>query len=275
MFLFLAACVAAFPAWAEAPMRIVSLSGSLTEIVAELGLADRLVGVDRSSLRPVEATRRLPKVGGPRSVSVESVLAVSPTVVVAYEDVQPAETLPRLGSLGVKVVAARRLSTVDGAKEKIRTLAEGLGRAERGREILDAIDRNLVWPAGKPEPARRLRAVFIYTMGNGPLMVSGSGTGAEALMAAAKVDNAVTGFTDYRPLNAEALAAADPDIVILLDRALERIGGRDGLAAMPGMRESGALRDGRIVVDDESAYIGMGPSIGAAVRTLREAAYGR
>ncbi len=272
---FLAFFLAIPSASAEPPMRIVSLSGSLTEIVADLGLADRLVGVDRSSLRPVEVTRRLPKVGGPRSVSVESVLAVSPDAVVCYDEVQPAETLSRLKSLGVKVVTTRRHATVEGALRKIQDLAEGLDREEKGRELTAAIARDVAWPEGKPEPARRLRGVFIYTMGNGPLMVSGTGTGAEALMAAAKVDNAVSGFSDYRPLNAEALAAADPDVVIILSRALERIGGREALAAMPGLRESGAIRDNRIVVDDESAYIGMGPMLGAAVRTLRETAYGR
>ena len=71
------------------------------------------------------------------------------------------------------------------------------------------------------------------------------------------------------------MVAADPDVVIILKRALARVGGLDGLLAMPGMKESGAVRNGRIVVDDDAAYIGLGPTIGATVRRLREAAYGR
>ncbi len=256
-------------------MRIVSLSGSLTEVVVDLGLADRLVAVDRSSQLPAEVTRKLPKVGGPRSVSVESVLAVSPTVVVCYADVKPAETMSLLQGLGVKVVAVPRAATVAGAREKIRIVAEGLGRGDQGRDLLAGIDRDLAWPEALPRPAKPLRGLFIYTMGNGPLMVAGRNTGAEAVMAAAMVDNAVVGFADYRPLNAEALVAADPDVVIILKRALARVGGLDGLLAMPGMKESGAVRNGRIVVDDDAAYIGLGPTIGATVRRLREAAYGR
>ncbi|MBN2752286.1 MAG: hypothetical protein JXQ84_06210, partial [Rhodospirillaceae bacterium] len=58
---------------AATPVRIVSLSGSLTEIVVHLGFGDQLVGVDRSSLRPPDVVRRLPRVGSPRAVSIESV----------------------------------------------------------------------------------------------------------------------------------------------------------------------------------------------------------
>ncbi len=274
----MAVCALAIAPLARAepsPMRIVSLSGSLTEIVAELGFADRLVGVDRSSLRPPELVRRLPKVGSPRSVSIESVLAVSPTMVIAYDDMQPTETLAKLGDLGVVVILVMRRSSVESAREKVLRVAEGLGVPEKGQALVAAIDRDLAWPSGKPKPDRRLRALFIQTMGNGPLMVAGGNTAAEALMAVAEVDNAVHGFEAYRPLNPEAAAAANPDVIIILRRALERVGGEEGLAAMPGLGEPPAICEHRIVIADDSAFIGLGPTTGASVRHLREAVYGR
>jgi len=272
-----AVCVCAMPvaAWAGAPMRIVSLSGSLTEVVARLGFAENLVGVDRSSLRPRAVVAVLPKVGSPRSVSIESVLAVSPTLVVAYDDLEPRETLPRLRALGIAVVDVPRRRTVDSVREKVTRIASGLGVPEKGQALWADIARDLTWPKDKPKPGKRIRALFIQTMGNGPLMVAGEETAATALMAAAEVDNAVSGFSAYRPLNPEAAAAADPEAVIILRRAFDRVGGFAGLAALPGMGETSAIRAHRVVVADDSAYLGLGPGTGAAVRRLREELYGR
>lgn len=275
--LCVAACVIAAMggAHAAAPMRIVSLSGSLTEVVARLGFADRLVGVDRSSLRPREVVARLPRVGSPRAVSIESVLAVAPTVVISYDDLEPRETLDRLRTLGIAVVEVPRRRTVDSVRDKVSRIAAGLGVPEKGDALWAEIAGDLTWPAGKPKPSPRLRGLFIQTMGNGPLMVAGEETAAAALLEAAEVENAVSGFTAYRPLNPEAAAAADPEAVIILRRAYDRIGGFAGLAALPGMGETTAIRMRRVVVADDSAYLGLGPGTGEAVRQLREALYGR
>lgn len=256
-------------------MRIVSLAGSLTETVAVLGLGGRIVGVDRSSLRPVEVARSVPQVGSLRSVSLEGILSVSPTVVVAYEDIQPPEVVGQLRGLGIRVVLVPHRPDLEAAREKIARIADGLGVPERGRELLVAVDRDLAWPEAKPRPDRKTRVLFIQTMGNGPLMISGTGTSAAALLEAAGVDNAAGVFAGYRPLNAEAMLAIDPEAIVILKRALDRIGGVEGLAATPGLGDTRAVREQRIVVSDDSAFLGLGPGFAVAVRELREAVYGR
>lgn len=267
--------LATMAATAHGEERIVSLGGSITETVAELGLADAIVGVDQSSLRPEAVARRVPRVGSPRAVPLEAILTVSPTVVVSYDDLQPPEVIPGLRSLGIRVVTVPRRPEVEAARQKVTTIADGLGVPERGRALLASIDRDLAWPEGKPRPARKVRVLFIQTMGSGPLMISGTGTTAAALLDAAGVDNAVTAFEGYRPLNAEAMLAIDPEAIVILKRALERIGGPAGLVATPGLGDTAAVRDGRIVISDDAAFLGLGPGFGAAVRALREAVYGR
>ena len=61
---------------------MVTLGGSVTEIVYGLGQGARLVGDDQSSLYPPEA-RRLPSVGYYRAVPVEGVLSLKPDLVLA------------------------------------------------------------------------------------------------------------------------------------------------------------------------------------------------
>src|SRR3546814_19986504 len=74
------ACVA--PACAQQAQRVVSLGGTVTEIVYDLGEGDRLVADDLSSLYPKEATL-LPRVGYYRAVPLEGVLSMRPDLVLA------------------------------------------------------------------------------------------------------------------------------------------------------------------------------------------------
>ena len=70
--LLLGACLA-WSAQAQAQERVVSLGGSVTEIVYALGQGERVVGDDLSSLYP-EAATKVPRVGYYRAVPVEGVL---------------------------------------------------------------------------------------------------------------------------------------------------------------------------------------------------------
>jgi len=268
--------LAAFAASAEpaGDLRIVSLSGSLTETVVHLGFADRLVGVDISSRVPPEVAKQPPRVGSPRTVSPEAILAVSPNLVVAYDDVRPPQTLATLKSLGIATVVVSRRPTLDDALAKFRAIAAGLGVPERGDALIVDIRRDIAWPEALPKPARPMRTVFIQTMGNSPLQLAGSGTSSELLMNLAGAANAISGFSGYRPFNAEAMAALNPDAIVIMRRALAFAGGIEALKAMPGIAVTGAAASGRIVVVDDRAFLGLGPTLGHSVRLLREALYG-
>ena len=71
-----------------ANLRIVSLGGAITEIIYELNLQKYLVGVDATSNYPTE-TNRYPRVGYARTLSVEGVLSLNPTHILATEEVGP------------------------------------------------------------------------------------------------------------------------------------------------------------------------------------------
>jgi iron complex transport system substrate-binding protein len=78
-----------------AARRLVSVGGALTEIVYALEAQAELVGVDSTSQYPV-AAQRLPSVGYARSLSLEGVLALAPTQVLATEDAGPPAVLRQL-----------------------------------------------------------------------------------------------------------------------------------------------------------------------------------
>ena len=243
-----------------AASRVVSVGGSLTEIIYALEATDGLVGTDTSSGYP-EAAARLPQVGYQRRLSAEGVLSLNPTLVLATADAGPPAAIVQIRSAGVPVMVVPNARTTDGVKEKILTVARALGHEEKGEEL--ALAREFV-AASQKKP----KVLFIYARGQGTMMVSGSGTSAHTMIQLAGAVNAVSGYEDYKPLTAEAVVAASPDVILMLSSGLESLGGVDGLLKAPGVALTPAGRNRRIVAMDGLFLLGFGPRTGKAVLEL-------
>lgn len=71
---------------AHGPMRIVSLVPSITELVCDLGLAQALVGRTGFCVHPKAIVRKIPKVGGTKTVDLDKIRALAPTHVILNID---------------------------------------------------------------------------------------------------------------------------------------------------------------------------------------------
>jgi ABC-type Fe3+-hydroxamate transport system substrate-binding protein len=94
-------------------MRIVSLVPSLTELVCALGLADRLVGRTGFCIHPRDAVRRIPKVGGTKTVKLDAVRALAPTHVVLNVDENRKEDADALARFVPNLVVTHPLAPLD------------------------------------------------------------------------------------------------------------------------------------------------------------------
>ena len=82
--------------------RLVSIDGSLTEIIYALGADADLVGVDTTSTYPPAATE-LPDVGYMRALSAEGILSLAPDRVITTTDAGPADALSQLQAAGIEI----------------------------------------------------------------------------------------------------------------------------------------------------------------------------
>lgn len=90
---------------ARAPgARIVCLVPSITELLCELGLADRLVGRTGFCIHPRDLVAAIPKVGGTKDVNVEKIRRLAPTHVVVNIDENEKPTVERLAEFVPHVV---------------------------------------------------------------------------------------------------------------------------------------------------------------------------
>lgn len=128
---------------AEGEARIVSLVPSLTELVCDLGLADRLVGRTGFCIHPRETLRRVPKVGGTKDVRLETVRALAPTHLIVNIDENRRETVEELAEIVPDILVThpcrpednfelfRLLGGVFGCEARAAALAEDLEDALR------------------------------------------------------------------------------------------------------------------------------------------------
>ncbi|MEM8558025.1 MAG: ABC transporter substrate-binding protein [Bacteroidota bacterium] len=255
----------------EAPdaSRLVTLGGPVTETVYALGLGDNVVGADISSSFP-EDVQEKPRMGYFRQSSPEGILSLEPTLVIALDGLGPPTVAEQVRAAGVPVLLVEEAETLDGAQERVRTLGQALGRPDEAAAVLDAMAAGLE-RAEAARPATPPKALFIYARGAGLVSVSGTGTAAEVVMQLAGAENAVTAFEGFQALTAESAVEAAPDVLVIPARGLESIGGVDGLLAQPGLAQTPAGQNRRVVAVDDALLLGLGPRVGEGVLALAQA----
>lgn len=93
--------------------RIISLVPSITELVCELGLADQLVGRTGFCIHPKETLKRIPKVGGTKSVKLDKIRALAPTHVIVNVDENKKETADALAAFVPNLIVTHPLAPLD------------------------------------------------------------------------------------------------------------------------------------------------------------------
>ena len=117
--------------------RIVSLAPSVTEVIFELGLGDKVVGVTRYCRYPLQA-QSIAKVGGFYDMSLENLLALKPTYVFGLrENAEIRQSVTRFGVPSQEVDH----TTVAGIKKSLTTIGEVCGVQERARQKLAVLEQ--------------------------------------------------------------------------------------------------------------------------------------
>lgn len=245
-----------------APQRIVTAGASVTEIVCLLGLADRIVAVDSSS-RELDQVRDKPDIGYVRTLGAEGVLSQKPDLVLLSGEAGPPPVITQIRDTGTPVVTIEAGRSLDAVAAKIRAVAAAVGREAEGEEVAAKLNaelftlRELV--AGRED---KPSVVFLHARGGHNLMAAGRGTAAHAMIEACGGRNACADFEGYKPLSAESFAAMAPDCVVVSESIVAT--DDELVGSVPGLAETPAARNGRVIRVDDAAFLGFGPRSAAA-----------
>lgn len=245
--------------------RIVALGSAITETLFALGDGDSIVGVDTTSTWPA-AARAKPQVGYFRQLGAEGVLSLKPTLVIGTTQAGPPETLAKLRAAGVPVKLFQAPRTLESALALIEGVADLRNKPALGERIRDDIRQHL---ASLPQMQDKPRVLAVLA-GHGGVMAAGRENAADLMIQLAGGLNVAAEFTGYKPLSSESLIGLEPQVILVPDHVVDLAGGLDALLAQPGLAQTPAAKNRRVVVMDSALLLGLGPRLGAAVRELSQ-----
>jgi iron complex transport system substrate-binding protein len=247
--------------------RVLSIGGSVTEIIYALGEEDRLVGRDATSTYPAEAAA-LPDVGYIRQLSPEGVLSVNPDLIVSETGAGPVEAVELLRAAAVPFVEVTDGYTEDAVLRKIRDVAAALDVPDKGEDLAATVSADLDAAEAVAAGVTPQRVLFVLSAAGGRITAAGEGTSAQAIIEMAGGVNALEGIEGYKQVSDEAVTEAAPDVILMMDRTGDHALSDEDLFTHPAIAATPAARTARVVRMDGLLLLGFGPRIGEAVRTL-------
>jgi iron complex transport system substrate-binding protein len=195
------------PAPAE---RIVALAPHLAENLFAAGGGERLVGTVAYSDHPAGA-RAVPRIGNYNALSLETIVALRPDLVLAWGSGNGEAIVSRLESLGIPVYVdeVRDLARIG---RTLRQLGRLAGTAARGEAAAAALAEGFA-ALGPPPGSRRLR-VF-YQLWHDPMQTVGGSHLITAVIERCGGENLFADVTSLAPrVSREAVLARDPEVII-------------------------------------------------------------
>ncbi|WP_137293233.1 heme/hemin ABC transporter substrate-binding protein [Nocardioides dongxiaopingii] len=264
--------------------RILALDiyGTLAHTVFELGLGDNVVGRDVSAQFPEIADRPLVTQNG-HELNAEAILALDPTVVLTDTSLGPWDVVLQLEDAGIPVVVTDSHRGLDNIASLTRLVADSLGVPEAGKRLGDRLEQEAadttaaIAEVAPQDVTGKLRTVFLYVRGQaGVYYMFGEGSGADSLISAAggydvaeEID-----WSGMKPVTDEALIDAAPDVLLMMTKGLDSVGGADGLLErFPALANTPAGEHERIIAMDDDQVLSFGPRTADVLNALAVALY--
>ena len=189
------------------PESIVCLVPSLTELLFDIGLGDRLAGRTRFCIHPEDKVERVPIVGGTKNPRLDSIFEINPDLVIANREENRKEDVDELaGSLDVMVTD---ISSVEDALLTIYDIGKRCGVADKAENLINKIRSEL---DDIPDEPSQSVAYFIW---RDPWMTVGNDTYIHSVLTHWNFENVYAGQVRYPQTTLKELGRKSPDLVLL------------------------------------------------------------
>jgi iron complex transport system substrate-binding protein len=237
--------------------RVIALANGSAEILVSLGLKQILIGRDIASTE--EVLLDIPIVTSGHQVVAENILKLNPDLVLIDDATGPLAAINTLRESGIKIVMVRQAWTLSDINLKIADIANAVGDISAGVALSEKINQSLT---DIKASSRQLKILFLYLRGgNSIYLLGGKGSGADSLIAAISARDVGAEFSadPFTPVSAEVLAQLNPDVILVMSKGLASVGGVAGLKTLPGIAQTTAGKQGRVLAVDDSLLLSFGP----------------
>ena len=248
--------------------RVVVLANGVAEIIQSLNAQSIIVGRDISSTE--DSLADIPIVTSGHQVLPEKVIALKPELVLIDASTGPKAAIETIKAAGISVVETPESWSLQDLPIKVRAAGKAIGAQEQAEELVKQINQSLNAAEVKNSP----RVAFLYLRGTSSVyLIGGAGSGADSLLTAiGAIDvGAQTLDRPFNTLTAESLAALNPDVILVMSKGLESVGGIEGLLKLPGVAQTRAGKNSAVIDVDDSLLLSFGPRTPSLVDALAKA----
>jgi iron complex transport system substrate-binding protein len=251
-------------------IRIVSVSKHLTEMLFALGKGHDIVACDLTSSYP-DSAKLLPTVGYHRALNAEGIISMRPDIVIHSNDIGPAAVLPQLEKVGLNIKAFPGANTLDSAKLLLTELGKFFGAEKQADSLNKKLDQDMQRVAEAQKNTKDSPTVMIIHYGqanNVYFVMSGRKGAGDKMIAYAGGKTANYDAKGARQISAEAIAVANPDIIIATDYGFDKMGSAEKFKTIPGVALTNAAKNNRIYRFEEHDLVYFGPRTGENILKL-------
>lgn len=248
--------------------RVVSLANGVAEIMNSLNARSILVGRDISSTE--NALQDIPIVTSGHQVIPEKVISLKPDLVIIDSSTGPKAAIDQIKSAGVKVVQTPESWTLADIAIKIRAVGTAIGAPAQAEVLIEQMNSALELS----KVSTGTKVAFLYLRGTSSIyLIGGPGSGADSLIdAVGAVDvGALNLKHPFNTLTAESLASINPDVILVMSKGLESVGGVAGFLKLPGVAQTAAGKHHAVIDVDDSLLLSFGPRTPSLVKALGRA----
>ncbi len=260
----------------------LSLTGSIGELVYAYGMADNIVGRDISTNFP--GSDHIPVVTKDgHSIDAEGILALNPSLIITDGSVGPTDVVLQMRDAGIPVVTVQRAFNPQTSATAAQQVADAMGISDHADELIDSMSTAILEKEREvkgllpADPGNLPRVAFLYIRGTaGVFYLFGEGSGIDSLIESVGAVDAAQeiGWVGEKPMTEEALIAMDPDVIVVMMKGLESVGGVDGLLeAQPSVALTTAGQNRRIIDVDDSILFASGTRMPDVIDGLARAIY--
>lgn len=169
----------------KTPSRIVSLVPSQTELLVDLGLEDRIVGVTKFCIHPTHLKNQKKVVGGTKKVHIDRIKALSPDIIICNKEENTEEMVAKLEAIAPVWISD--IKTIVDCIDMIQSFGNLFSVEEHANEIVDSLKKELDSFKRFINESRRLKTA--YLIWKEPYMAAGKNTFINELLELNKFEN--------------------------------------------------------------------------------------
>jgi iron complex transport system substrate-binding protein len=199
------------PSSPKAPSRIVSLAPNITEILYDLALEDKIIGVSSDSNFPLRAQEKA-KVGTFWQPNTETIISLEPNLVITLSFQQQKQVADTLTRLGYNILTVK-IETIDDLYNAIEQIGEAVGRRQTADKSVSRIKNRIKLIEVKLQNFPRPRV--IWSVQDEPLRVAGVQSFLNNLIELAGGTNVIgSTLAQYPQISSEQVITGRPDVIL-------------------------------------------------------------